>query len=758
MRYAIQRLLFALAGATVGATLVALVEARAAAEQGGASYARLAVTDAGLLGPLAIAIGVAVFGFGMFLEPAGSRPPTEHLGAWRRLDVLPRSRLAALAPLAALSALGAVTAIAALARSVLANGTPAAAGLLLGLGTVAIVLVFVGITLGLVGPLRRLLVIAAEKRPMLLDPTRTLAGALVLVIALVALGCGAGDTGGDGVGPFAIYGVLRRSELDLRPVVDLGAIALSAYLVPVAFAPPSRSGRAFGLRAVVAVVVLLAPLGVLARAAVSMGDDRRLTRAIESHAPFGRIALGVLRRATDRDHDGASPWFGGGDCNDHDRSISPLAVDKPGDGIDQDCDGVDMPAPPPPPPPPPVAVKRTLPRGLNVVLITVDTLRLDVGFAGYSKPTTPNLDRLAAQSVVFDRAYSLASYTGKSVGPLLIGKYPSETVRDGGHFNKYGPENVFLAERLEAAGVKTMGASAHWYFAPWSGLTQGIDTWDLSAQPQGGQGDNDTSVTSAQLSDAAIRLLRAQSAAIEDGGAPSFFMWVHYLDPHAQYMAHDGAPDFLGDGRGGAAAARAAYDGEVWFTDKHVGRLIDVLMQAPFAGNTAIVVTSDHGEVFGEHNMSWHGMEIWEPLVRVPLLVYVPELQPHHVPMRRSAVDLVPTILDLFDVTAPAGELSGQSLSPDLLADDGPYAERDVLIDMPAGPYTLMRKGVITGEGAGMKLIWSGGKNYQLYDLGTDPDEANDLAADQERFDPVFKAFQTARARCNEIDVPADAP
>jgi arylsulfatase A-like enzyme len=760
VRWPLQRLAFGVAGAVVGAALVAWVEGRGAAEQGGVSWFTVALADASLVVPIAVLVGLAVTCFGIFVEPGGALSPGEHLARVRSMDVLPRSRLAAALPLAVLATLASVTAIATLARRLLADGAPAAAGVLLGLGTVGIVVLAVGATLALVGPVRRLLVMAAEERPRLLDPSFTFVGTLALAATLFGLGCAAGDAGGDGPTPLAIFGVLRRSELDLRPVVDLLAIALSAHLVPVAFAQRPK----IGLRALVAVLVVGAGLAGLVRAAKTLNDEPKLTRAIEAHAPFGKLALGVLRKATDRDHDGASPWFGGGDCNDHDKSISPLAIDVPGDHVDQDCDGADLPLPPPKVVPPPPKVQAAFPANLNVVLITIDTLRLDAGFAGYDKPTTPNLDRLAERSTVFERAYSLASYTGKSVGPLLIGKYPSETLRDGGHFNKYAPDNVFVAERLKAAGVKTFGAASHWYFAPWSGLTQGIDEWDLSAKPQDGQGDNDTSITSAQLSDAAIRMLKKMvpkadgDAGASDEKPARFFMWLHYVDPHAQYMPHDGAPDFLGDGRGGVAASRAAYDGEVWFTDKHLGRVLDVLTQPPFAGTTAIIVTSDHGEAFAEHGMSWHGIEIWEPLVRVPLLIYVPEVAPHRVPVKRSAVDLVPTVLDLYGVKAAEGELSGVSMAGDVLDDHGPWPERDVWIDMPVGPYTLMRKALITGDGPGTKLIWSGGKNYQLFDLGTDPEEAHDLAADEARFQPVFGAFQAQRARVKEIDVPADAP
>ena len=112
-----------------------------------------------------------------------------------------------------------------------------------------------------------------------------------------------------------------------------------------------------------------------------------------------------MRHATDRDHDGFSPYFGGGDCDDHDPKRNPQAFDVPGNGIDEDCSGSDTPLPPPPPPPP-APPKAKLPDDLNLILITVDTLRRDCGFCGYDKDTTPNLDALAKKSVILGSGQS----------------------------------------------------------------------------------------------------------------------------------------------------------------------------------------------------------------------------------------------------------------------------------------------------------------------------------------------------------------
>ena len=744
----VRRLLIACEGGLVGAALVAAVESREALSAAPtASALDVTLADFSVLAPIAMLVALGVAAVHLYFEPDEPRAPAELLAAIREEPVLTRSRTAAVVPLGVVFGFVATVVLAHVARALLARGDPRAVGLeLAGIGAC---LVFAGalVVLALVSPVRRGLAAGADRSPRLIDPVTTGGVALALVVLAFAYGVISGDSGGDGPTPLAIFGVLRRPELDLRPVFDAATFAACGYLFPIALGRRRRVVRAV----VVAVLAIAGSIGWTAHEASALNRAPMVIRALEQ-APLGRIALRLARRATDRDHDGASPFFGGGDCDDHDPRRNPLAYDIPGNGIEEDCSGADTPVPPPQAPPqlPPTA---KVPHDLNLVLVTIDTLRLDVGFAGYDKPTTPNLDKLAERSVVFDRMYSMASYTGKSVGPLLIGKYPSETDRDGGHFNKYSPKNVFVTERLHDAHVRTFGGASHWYFSPWSGLSQGMDEWDMSAKPSDGQGESDTSITSAQLSDAALRMLKKP-----ENTSGRFFMWLHYFDPHAEYMAHDGAPDFLGSARGGAAGYRALYDGEVWFTDKHLGRVLDYIASQPWGEHTAIIVTSDHGEAFGEHNMSWHGMELWECLVRVPFIVYLPGATPHHVEVKRSHVDLVPTLLDVMGVEQPeAGELSGQSMIRDVV-EQGPYPERDVYIDMPVGPYTLMRKAIVVGPTPGTKLIYAGGKNFQLYDLAADPDEKNDLSGDESRLGPTKEAFEAQRARTKEIEVKPDEP
>ena len=386
---------------------------------------------------------------------------------------------------------------------------------------------------------------------------------------------------------------------------------------------------------------------------------------------------------------------------------------------------------------------------------------------------SPNLDELAKKATVFERAYSMASYTGKSVGPMMIGKYPSETFRDGGHFNTYFPKNMMVAERVrDGAGVRTFAAHCHWYFRFPTGLNQGFDAWDTSAIPPG-MGDNDTSITSERMSDLALKLLakpentslgaartgvrarqraRRRDATTADcrsplrslpstaapaataASSPGFTSSTRTRST----LPHQGAPDFSGP-----FPAKNLYDQEVWFTDKHIGKVLDYIKSQPWAEDTAIVLTADHGEAFADHGMNWHGQEIWESLIRVPLVVYIPGAKPRRVSVKRSHIDVAPTLLEIMGGPPDEdGELRGTSLLADVYLPEGAeHEERDVFVDMPAGPYNGIRRAVITGPTPGMKLINQGGATYQLFDLANDPKEASrSLAATRRSSRPCSSA------------------
>ncbi len=798
------RLLLAIGGGSLATLLVALLEARAVGAsvlEAGAPSApptwTLFLGELGVLFPAAVGIGGFIGLTAILLDPGEPTSPLEKLAVLREGPVLDRLRAAAIAPIVVFILFSWTVGSAHAARSSLAAGKPPESGLTVGIASMGVLLASILVGLALLPLLRRVLALGSDSIPQLLDPALTGTIALLTAAMIFGFGIWSGDTGGEGGGPLGIFGVLKRQELDLRVVSNAAVVALGAYVAPIAFGRTNlvdqrgqvRGPPVLGAAAAIGLVLALAVLCL--NAARGLGEPPTVARGIEKHAPLGKVTLGFLRKLTDHDKDGYSARFGGGDCNDNDKLINPAALDIPGNNIDEDCSGADTPAPvvvEVKEPPPEETGKP--PRSFNVILITVDTLRPDLGFYGY-KPDliSPNLDKLAEKGTVFENAYSMASYTGKAVGPMLIGKYPSETFTEFAHFNTYFESNVFVAERARDAGVRTFAAMCHFYFKLPTGLRQGFDVWDTSALPVG-MGDNDTSVTSERMSDAALKLLESAEntspapletnnnasndagnnadpdagaeadAAIskpDAGAAPAekrrFFAWFHYFDPHAQYVPHQGAPD-LGPPKGPQGASRLIYDQEVWYTDKHIGRVLDYVASQPWGEDTAIIVTADHGEAFYEHGMLFHGAEIWNELVRVPLLVYVPGAEPRRVAANRSSIDIAPTILDLLGLKQPEeGELRGKSLTPDVyLPKGGEHEVRDVYVDMPQGPFNGPRRALIHGPAPGMKLIHSGGAMYQLFDLAEDPGERKDLSSDKEKLQPMIARMQQLRARLKEVE------
>jgi arylsulfatase A-like enzyme len=349
---------------------------------------------------------------------------------------------------------------------------------------------------------------------------------------------------------------------------------------------------------------------------------------------------------------------------------------------------------------------------MNVILLTIDSMRQDMPWAGYPKPIAPNLTRLAEGSVVYTHAYAASSYTAKSVGAFLASRYPSTLYRSGWFFTDYAKSNVFVAEALHDQGVRSLGIHAHLYFGRGKQLDQGFDVWDLVPGVTF-DATTDKNVTSDKMTDLGMRVLGDPA-----NTSKPFFAWMHYMDPHDEYLKHVESPDF---GKGN----RSRYDNEMFFTDLHVGRLLDFARKQPWWDTTAVIVTADHGEAFGEHGAYKHAFWLWEVLTRVPLVVHVPGVKPQRIDARRSHVDLAPTILDLAGVHVVPPSFVGRSLVPEIYGHEPPGDRDPIVLDLPEDSHNPQVRAIIRGS---LKILVYGPARSELYDLAADPDELHDLA------------------------------
>ncbi|WP_438030552.1 sulfatase [Sorangium sp. So ce233] len=365
---------------------------------------------------------------------------------------------------------------------------------------------------------------------------------------------------------------------------------------------------------------------------------------------------------------------------------------------------------------------------MNVLVVSIDSLRADMPWNGYERDIAPTLTAFEKKAVSYTRHYAISSYTSMSVGGFLAGRYPSEVDRSGYFFGHYPDSVLMFPELLQKAGVRTMSAHAHFYFDQKAGFRQGFDVYEIVP---GLSADNttDRNVTSPGHLELALKMLSDKA-----NTSGTFFAYFHFLDPHDVYMTHAGIEPF-------GKRARDKYDGEVKFTDMHVGKLFEFVAQQPWGKDTAIIVTADHGEAFGEHKMFRHGFEVWDVLTHVPLMIQAPGITPRRIDEPRSSIDLAPTILELTGAP-PEPSFTGKSLVPELY---GAKPEpRDVIVDLPRTSDNDRRRALIHGQ---YKLIAYGDDDaFDLFDVVADPGETKDLKREQASVFEEMKALYKERS------------
>jgi arylsulfatase A-like enzyme len=371
----------------------------------------------------------------------------------------------------------------------------------------------------------------------------------------------------------------------------------------------------------------------------------------------------------------------------------------------------------------------------NLLLITLDTTRSDrLGLYGYERDTSPNLDRLARDSVVYTAAFSTSSWTLPSHASLFTGKFPTSHgasfdpegllilgdgfcragYLDGIRVQGLGIDQHTLAELLGDAGYVTSAVVAGPWLKRVFGLDKGFDQYDDS-----GIGD--------MRGRLAKHVTNRALAWIDENAGERFFLFLNYYDPHSPYedrqkrvkdFLHPGAVAGTPDNRT-PEGARACYDVEIRYMDRHIGRLLDDLRRRGLYHRTWIIVVGDHGELLGENGKWGHGYDLTQAELRIPLLIKYPrdEAAPRHVDMPVQLTDVFAMVLDRLGIALPPGTQGFASPQPNhrIVAElysfnPDEFSSSRVLIE---GPF---------------KYVWNAHGEQRLFNLAGDPDEAQDRA------------------------------
>ena len=385
----------------------------------------------------------------------------------------------------------------------------------------------------------------------------------------------------------------------------------------------------------------------------------------------------------------------------------------------------------------------------NILVVSLDTTRADhLSVYGYERETSPRLAALASEGVRFDAAYAPSATTGPTHASLFTGLSPmAHDVRKNGQ--RLSPSLPTLARLLSAAGFETAGVVSSFVLSERFGFDSGFDVWNedfsQATAPEGVTVWEGLEVEGKFYGSAEDTTRRA--LAWLDGRSRSdrpFFLLVHYFDPHDPYTPPPGyRPPFDPGPKAALKQVRTVflYDLLLAFTDEHMGRLLDGLTERGLDERTLVVVVGDHGEGLMDHGHPYHGAQIYEEAVRVPLVARWPgRIEPGRVVEEPVAlVDLPAALLEAAGASAEA--LLGEAHRPlrGLLRDDaapGEGGEAPVfLYRRHYEPADLTDTVSVAGEQLGVrlgrwKLIRAPEEGrLELYDLEADPAERTNVAA-----------------------------
>jgi arylsulfatase A-like enzyme len=388
----------------------------------------------------------------------------------------------------------------------------------------------------------------------------------------------------------------------------------------------------------------------------------------------------------------------------------------------------------------------------TVVLISIDSLRADrLGAYGYKAPTSPTLDRLASQGLLFTRAYSTSSWTLPAHAAMLSGldDYAHGAYQDR---SPISDGVTTLPVRLGRAGIESTGFFAGPFLHPSYGFARGfdqyIDATSYGWKPGGEIGKDIPHAASHR--DITNPIVLERLAAWLGGDAPTaedgrrrHFVFIHLWDVHYDYIA---PPEYVeifdSDYEGGLdgrdflrnprirpdMAARdlqhllALYDAEIRYTDETIARALELFDSHGMLENSAIIVTSDHGDEFFDHGGVGHGLTLHEEVIRVPMILWLRGLHSTRSTSDRivSHIDVVPTICDLFEVDCGYDGL-GESFFSDYVGHAPAARRQDALAELTSSHFGLDLTARIDSTGAILRDNRSGRLLYEPLRGTSDP-------------------------------------
>ncbi|UCC68589.1 MAG: sulfatase [Armatimonadota bacterium] len=379
---------------------------------------------------------------------------------------------------------------------------------------------------------------------------------------------------------------------------------------------------------------------------------------------------------------------------------------------------------------------RAVAREANVVVCVIDAARADhVGCYGYARDTTPNIDRLAGSGTAFEQHFSQYPETKMSTACLFTSQYPDTHLAYG---DRRLAESTFtLAQGLRAAGLHTVLFSQNGYASPMWGLGEEFD--EAYYEPHLKEAGRD--LPDIWRPEA---LLEQVECWLEKRPRSRFFAYVHFMPPHDPYIAPPGTrryfagqqppeawlSDYAFDEVERERRAKERpwseqhqgwmlnlYDGNLRYADWAVGELERLLREAGAFESTVLIVTSDHGEAFGEHGYRGHTFSAYDETIRIPLIIKLPRLNVagRRISALTQSVDVMPTVLDLFEAPYPRDGVQGRSLLPLMTGEAGEV--NDYVFARAAGqpPSYVIR------SHDWMLVLYRGGQLRALYDLKEDP-------------------------------------